>query len=585
MPLLFAAGSGSTTAATIIVNGTTCGLVDAIAAANRNAATNGCPAGDDRNGGGDIIDLRVDVSLTAVDNTDPDGVGNGLPAVVGTLTVNGNHHTVARAAGAPPFRLFDSTSAQLTLNRITVKGGDAFGSETGGGGIKGTVTLNESTVTGNQATWGGGIYGSGPVVLINSTVSDNLFLDEGGGIYGAGPVTLQGSTVSGNKPSEPGFNCAYAGGGIYGVGAVTLTNSTVFGNEACAYRGLTEGGGVYGETKVTLIHSTVTFNQVYAPGLYSYATGGGVYAREGGVGKLINSIVADNSPNDIDGACEFAGLNLVSDNSCNAAASGQLTGYAGLAGLADNGGPTQTQALTSDSQAVDRIVFVPGRGCANTGVTADQRGLGRPQPPGGKCDIGAFEYIDVLDDFNRPDGALRVHWSGSVGPGDYMILNGRAKVRSGGPAYWKPTRFGVNAQAFVTLAKVNQGGFEHGLMLKVQSTSKAIDYRLGVINVDYRARDKAVLVSTLLPNGRWKEYPLLRSRAFGNGDRLGALVYGTGSKAGTVHVYKNGVEVGAVALDRADRAFFDPRGGYVGLWFGDAAGAEFDDFGGGNVAP
>ncbi|BBL77289.1 hypothetical protein [Methylomagnum ishizawai] len=155
------------------------------------------------------------------------------------------------------------------------------------------------------------------------------------------------------------------------------------------------------------------------------------------------------------------------------------------------------------------------------------------------------------------------------------------KVRSGGPIYWKPNRFGVDERASVTLSRVNPGGFEHGLVLKAQST----DYRRGVVNVDYRARERAVLVSTLLPNGRWKDYPLLRSQVFRNGDRLGASVYGTGPRAGTVRVYRNGGEIGAVALDRADRAFFDPRGGYVGLWFGDAAGAEFDDFGGGNAAP
>jgi hypothetical protein len=57
------------------------------------------------------------------------------------------------------------------------------------------------------------------------------------------------------------------------------------------------------------------------------------------------------------------------------------------AGLQDNGGPTKTIALQSESPAVDAIP-VGVNGCGMT-LTIDQRGVRRAQGTG--CDIGAFE--------------------------------------------------------------------------------------------------------------------------------------------------------------------------------------------------
>ncbi len=58
-----------------------------------------------------------------------------------------------------------------------------------------------------------------------------------------------------------------------------------------------------------------------------------------------------------------------------------------LGPLADNGGPTLTQALLPGSPAIDA-------GVAVAGVTTDQRGVPRPQ--GRAPDIGAFEVVQQL---------------------------------------------------------------------------------------------------------------------------------------------------------------------------------------------
>jgi hypothetical protein len=61
-----------------------------------------------------------------------------------------------------------------------------------------------------------------------------------------------------------------------------------------------------------------------------------------------------------------------------------------LGPLQNNGGPTPTQALPAGSPAVDAGSCTDILGAQ---LTIDQRGVPRPQPAGGKCDIGAYELV------------------------------------------------------------------------------------------------------------------------------------------------------------------------------------------------
>ena len=83
------------------------------------------------------------------------------------------------------------TSGTVSLNNLTIENGDDTSGVFGGGIFNdGTLTLTNSTVSGNTATYyGGGIYNYGTVTLTNSTVSGNS-ANWGGGIfnyYGARP--------------------------------------------------------------------------------------------------------------------------------------------------------------------------------------------------------------------------------------------------------------------------------------------------------------------------------------------------------------------------------------------------------------
>jgi len=252
-------------AATIIVDETTCTLVDAVTAANTDAAVGGCPAGS----GADTIELTTDVTLTDPDNYF--GGDNGLPVVESEITLEGNGFTIERDPAAPPFRFWSvdllnppTTWGDLTLNDVTlrngsasmggaifsrgrlimngcsVEGNEATGTGSGGGGIglDGDISLGEETRLTNTVLSGNSTSGSGGAILIwwyeaawphleNCVVSDNVADEKGGGI--SGEAVLVDSLVSGNVAG--GF-----GGGLQGF-HFRLANSTVSNNEAA------HGGG------------------------------------------------------------------------------------------------------------------------------------------------------------------------------------------------------------------------------------------------------------------------------------------------------------------------------------------------------
>src|SRR5437762_456005 len=83
--LLLALGQGPALAATIPVDGTTCTLIDAITAANTDAATGGCVAGS----GADTIVLQNSSvhTLTAVNNTYSGPTG--MPVITTEITIEG----------------------------------------------------------------------------------------------------------------------------------------------------------------------------------------------------------------------------------------------------------------------------------------------------------------------------------------------------------------------------------------------------------------------------------------------------------------------------------------------------------------
>ena len=297
---------------------------------------------------------------------------------VGAALLNGD----ARTSGSP-------VGSTVTLSDVVVQGNF---SPAGGGGIGnyGTMTIFGSVVAGNSTDNVGGAIGqgdSGSLELHDTTLSGNTAAGDGGGIYVgflgtssvAPAVTIIGCTFNGNMASR--------GGALFrNGGTVAIANST-FSHNTASNTG-TSGGAIHAAGgAVTLSNATVTLN-------VGGGQGGGVY----GSATLGNSILAGNSAPtgpDCNGTITSTGHDLIQvPCTITGDATGNVTGQAaGLGPLAGNGGPTQTHAALPGSPAVDAgDPGVPGSGGTACEAT-DQRGKSRPQPPGGLCDIGAFELV------------------------------------------------------------------------------------------------------------------------------------------------------------------------------------------------
>ena len=98
------------------------------------------------------------------------------------LTITGPGADVLTISGNNASRVFNiSSGADVTISGLTIANGYSGGN---GGGIynEGTLTLNNSTVSGNYASYGGGIYNEGTLIINNSTVSGGNYASYGGGI-------------------------------------------------------------------------------------------------------------------------------------------------------------------------------------------------------------------------------------------------------------------------------------------------------------------------------------------------------------------------------------------------------------------
>jgi predicted outer membrane repeat protein len=297
------------------------------------------------------------------------------------LTVSGvgGNVTIAQTSGATQGVIaFTPGSGLLTLQNLTITGGNSAGS---GGGIEseGNVTLTNSTVSGNHSGSSGGGIDANTVTLTNSTVSNNNAADGNGGGIDSGSVVLTNSTVSGNTAAENG-------GGI-DTGDMTATNSTISGNTA----GATSNGGGIDADIVTFVYVTMVQN--------IGSTGSNL-----GVGSLTSfgSVIAEPQGGGVNcdlGTSASQGFNFTDDASaavsCKFNAATDHVGASNnplLGALANNGGPTQTM-LPQDgpSPLIDAIPSGSCQAGGASGITTDQRGLPRPDSASPNCDIGAVE--------------------------------------------------------------------------------------------------------------------------------------------------------------------------------------------------
>jgi hypothetical protein len=151
-----------------------------------------------------------------------------------------------------------NASAYVTLSKVTIRNGLAAVGHCGfylcakGGGIynSGTLTVLESTISGNVA------FLQEKSCTFYTTVPSCLAL--GGGIYNSvGTLTISKSTITGNVANVSClYKCSAAGGAILNGGSVTINNSTISGNNVLAFSKYLSvssfGGGISNNTSTAL---------------------------------------------------------------------------------------------------------------------------------------------------------------------------------------------------------------------------------------------------------------------------------------------------------------------------------------------
>jgi CSLREA domain-containing protein len=396
----------------------------------REAINNANSPGVDTTGGDCELGTGTDMIIFSISGMI--ALGSTLPDVANSLTIDGSGQSITLDGGGTHGVLLVNTSAALTVNNLTIANGNSNSTDTSGGAIRSngnvtvtnctfsgnqagqvggaifeelfhTLTVTNSTFSNNRAFFGGAIATAGIATVTNSTFSGNnttlIGGDDGGaiandnsGFAGQGILTITGSTFTDNSSGR-------SGGAIDNAATATVTNSTFSSNSAVS-PGF--GGGINNETGGMLTVTNSTFSGNSAPS----ATGGGI--NNAGTATVTNSILAmSSSGSNCAGTITFganSGYNISDDGTCgfgsSMAANGDTIGDNVLdnnllldAGLANNGGPTETIAIETGSFAIDAIPT-----SLNTCPATDQRGGPRPDPSGSStaCDIGAFEFGDVF---------------------------------------------------------------------------------------------------------------------------------------------------------------------------------------------
>ncbi|GAA0707147.1 choice-of-anchor Q domain-containing protein [Dokdonella soli] len=258
------------------------------------------------------------------------------------------------------------------------QGGGVFVGQLGGVPSASNLAMKYSTLENNSVTppppgsghdqnWGGGAFvAAGSLSLKNSTVNGN-YAPSGGGLYQTAngqptTVLISNSTISGNTAKGSGAGSGV--GGLQVAGPLQILNSTIALNNGNV-------GGVRGSTSTTIQSSIIATNiSDFQPLSKDFYQGN---VNLSGTDNLIQSIGISPLPSGF--------ITVTSDPQ--------------LVPLGNHGGHTMTHALLASSPAL-------GMGNNSANLSVDQRGIGYSRPPTSP-DIGAYQR-QVNDDELFYDG-------------------------------------------------------------------------------------------------------------------------------------------------------------------------------------
>ena len=279
-----------------------------------------------------------------------------LPEFWHPLKIDGLGHSIT-IDGANQYQIFKTNNSAgyttFSLANLTLSHGN--GSEGGAIFSAAVLTVQRCTFSNNYSGFGGAIFNGGSATISDSTFTGNNS-SGGGGAIGGGVGSVANSTFSSNHTDGYGSAISTNFGNPRDF---TITSSTFSGNTA-PLPDTGFGGAIEGAT----ISSSILANN----------TGGNCP-------NLMNVVSAGHNISD-DATCGFGASTGANDQPLGDGVDPKLDPN----GLRNNGGPTQTVALQSNSPAINAIP-IGNADCPG----ADQRGEPRPALGYFACDIGAYE--------------------------------------------------------------------------------------------------------------------------------------------------------------------------------------------------
>jgi hypothetical protein len=304
-------------------------------------------------------------------------------------------------------------------NKASVAGGAIYSLSSSSSSSSSSVLVSNSSISGNSANSGGGIYTSSPsssfLQVTNSTISGNSANNHGGGVFSNSQVTsfysvqLANSTISGNTAnvngggiyssstsiSPPSFQIINStisgnsanndGGGIYSSSAsyyspssIQLTNSSIIGNSAN-----NDGGGISSSSTLVTLESSI---------IWTALSGGGNIDNNGSPIISNGYNIFSDAPNGYNSALDSVNVSTVSLN---------------LQPLANNGGSTQTMLPGCGSVAINAGGPTDFSAAQNGLITDSRRDIGAAESPSLPLSSSSFS-VSECSSYTVPSGNLTI---------------------------------------------------------------------------------------------------------------------------------------------------------------------------------
>lgn len=245
-----------------------------------------------------INSQEKDLKITAANGAQI--TGNGSCAAVITVTKGELHLENIALSHNKTCLLVQNRTSTVYITGGTIS--QCGSSVVSGGGISvtdGKVVVNNTKISGNQASKGAGIYGKNAVIQIDGSIISDNHGQIGGALYAeTSEVTINNTRIIGNDTKSGGFGAGLA---LRTNTQTTITNSSLQNNHSQG-----KGGAIYidtteqkekTETNIPVIFNRIHLHTVVCQGnsaSFGSSTGGCLYARGKTDITIENSTISDN---------------------------------------------------------------------------------------------------------------------------------------------------------------------------------------------------------------------------------------------------------------------------------------------------